>query len=262
MAVLPLTLLITSHLSAHDATDKKIKAKQETHSKWSGNIKIGLDSSAGNTNTSVIKGAGQIVHNKDFNKDHRFRNTAGISFKKGDRAKDRDADRIDTVDREAANYKVDYYLTDRSSARAFIFYESDNLAKIESFLMTGLGYSYDVLKAKRHTITLGGGISKVDLQYTDNSPSVEGPSGRLSLKYKGKISKNITLNQKLIYLGVDDNSRDDLFTVNASVTSIEYAFNKKASIVLEHDVTKYSSIPTTAIDTKDDNTGLSLKLKF
>lgn len=255
VVVLSMTVVFSGQVAAQDNHPEKNQPPPKDHG-WSGKLQIGLDSSVGNTNTRKIKVNGQAVHNKDFDEEKRFRHTLGFTMKKGDVAQSRGGDRRDTTDKESANYKVDYYLTERSSARAFGFYLSDKLAKIDSFTQVGVGYEHDIYKTPRHTVNLGGGISNVNLEYSDGTPSIEGPAGRVALSYNGKLTDSVSLDQKLVVLGMDG------LTMKTSNTSLEYAFTAKSSVSLDHEVTNYSTIAQTAIDKTDSSTSLNLNFKF
>lgn len=248
----PSMSLFSSQIFAH-TEPKKTPPKQHN---WSGSGKLGFTSNAGNTNTQKLKGAGSIVYNKNFNRQKPFRHTFGASINKGSNAKVRDGERSDTTDKEAANYKTDYFLSNRSSARVFGFYISDKQAKIDSLTMMGIGYEYDLFKTKKHTINLSGGISNLKLEYNDGTPTIEGPAARLAFTYKGQITKNISLNQRLVGLGMED------LTMKTSNTSLQYAFTKRTSISLDHEITNYSSIANTAKDDTDDSTSLNFVFRF
>lgn len=255
LVLLPLVALFSNQALAHDehAKTKKTPPKQQA---WSGSGKLGFTSNAGNTNTEKLKGSARVVYNKNFNREKPFRHTFGASINKGSNARTRDGERSDTTDKEAANYKTDYFLSDRSSARVFGFYISDKKAKIDSLTMMGIGYEYDLLKTKKHSVNLSGGISSFKLEYNDGTTPIEGPAARLAFTYNGQLTKNISLNQRLVGLSTDG------LTMKTSNTSLQYAFTKRTSVSLDHEVTKYSSIADTAIDDTDDSTSLNLVFKF
>lgn len=255
LVLLPLITLLSSQAMAHDEHPKTKKTPPKQQG-WSGSGKLGLTSDAGNTNTRKIKGSGRAVYNKNFNREKPFRHTFGASINKGSNAKVRDGERSKTKDKEAANYKTDYYLSDRSSARVFGFYISDKQAKIDSLTMIGVGYEYDLLKTKKHTVNLSGGVSNFKLEYNDGTPKIEGPAARLAFTYDAQLTKNISLNQKLVGLKMED------LTMKTSNTSLEYAFTKRTSVSLDHEVTHYSSIANTAKDDTDDSTSLNLVFRF
>lgn len=255
LILLPALALLSNQTFAHDDGPQVKTPPPEQHG-WSGNGKLGLDANAGNTNTRKIKGAAKIVYNQDFNPEQPFRHNFGVSVNKGSNAPSRDGVRTDTTDKESANYRLDYFLSDRSSARAFAFYLSDKKAKIDSFTMVGVGYEYDLFKTDRHNFNIGGGISNLKLEYNDGTPAIEGPAGRVALSYNGRITDKFSLDQTFVYLGSED------LTMKSSNTSLSYAFTPKTAISLDHEITNYSSIANTAIDDTDDSTSLNVVFKF
>lgn len=246
--------LCTGSVIAHDQPPGK-KPKPAQHG-WSGKAKVGFDSNVGNTNTSKITVSASAIHNKDFNAEQPFRHTLALTMKKGDVAREKGGERQDTVDKEMANYRIDYYLNDRSSVRAFGFHFRDKQAKIEGLTQAGVGYEYDVIKTPRHTVNLGGGINFLDLEYTDGTPGIDGVAGRIALNYDGQLTDNISLNQRVAYLGMED------FTLKSSNTSVEYSFTQNASVSLDHEITNYSRIAQTAKENTDSSTSLNLNFKF
>jgi putative salt-induced outer membrane protein YdiY len=229
---------------------------------WSGKLGIGFDSNAGNTNTRKSKGMANFIYNEDFNSQNPIRHTLGGAFTKSSRSNSRDGKQIRTVDREAADYKLDYFINERSLARAFAFYFADNKAFIDAGLMAGVGYEYGLFKNDTHRIILGAGLSMFDLEYIDDTPPVEGPAARFTLKYRGQYGEELTFNQQFVYLGVDDDNHDDIYSIRRSRTALEYQMNKHFSIELSHEITWYSRIPAAAIDDKDDTTNFMLKYRF
>lgn len=252
--IMPLIALFATPSFAHDEQGKK--AKKPAKEGWSGKVSISLDSSVGNTNNRKIKASAKAVHNQNFNTEKPWQHTLTAAVKKTSISRGRGQDRRDTTDQESLGYKASYFLTDRSSARGFAYYQKDALAKIDSFTMVGVGYEHTVLKTKRHAINLSGGISNVTIDYTDNSPSIEGAGLRVSAKYTGQLTDNISMKQKFVALGMEELTR------SSSNTSLEYAFNKRASVSLDNEVIHYTSIPTTAVDKTENSTGLSLNFKF
>lgn len=229
---------------------------------WSGKLGIGFNSNAGNTNTRLLNGNAHFVFNEDFGTRNPIRHTLGGAFTKGSFASSRDAKHTRTADRESADYKLDYFISERGLAKAFAYYFSDNQAFIDIGLMAGVGYEYGLFKDDTHRVIAGAGISMFNLEYSDDTPPVEGPAARLSLRYRGQYGEDFTLNQNLVYLGVDDDNHDDIYSIKRSKTALEYRMNEKFSIELSHELTWYSRIPAAAIDDKDDTTNITLNYRF
>lgn len=252
--------LFTLTASAQEATETQ--ADSPTAPAWSGKLGVGFNSNAGNTNTRNFNGNGQFVFNEDFNTQNPIRHTIGGAFMKGSFAPSRDAKHRRTADRESADYKLDYFLSERSLARAFAYYFSDNQALIDTGFMAGVGYEYGLFKDDNHRVIVGAGLSMFTLDYTDGTASVEGPAARLSLRYRGQFGENTTFNQNFVYLGVDDDNRDDIYSITRSKTALEYRMNEKFSIELSYEITWYSETALSAIDDKDDTTNITLNYRF
>lgn len=250
LTLIPLIIFSSSLAHAQDPP------KKPNNHGWSGTGKFSFDANAGNTNTRKFKGSAKIVYNKDFNKEKPFKHSFGVSINKGSNSRSRDGERFETTDKEAANYILGYHISGRSSARAVAFYISDKKAKIDSFTMFGVGYEYDFIQSKRNTFNISGGLSNVNIEYNDGTPSIEGPAARLKLTYNGKLTKNFSLGQSFTGLGMED------LTMLTSNTSLKYNFTKRTAISLDHETTNYSSIANTAIDDTDDSTTLSLVFNF
>lgn len=253
-------LIPQGKLFAHDAPaihgQQKAAVNKGKKSNWKGNVSLSLTSNVGNTNTGVLKSSAKAVYNTGFSAEQPFRHTISARVTMSDRSAGRGKDRIETKNQKGAGYRVDYFLSEKQSLRGLINYQSDNLAKLDSLVYAAVGYQHSLLETKNHKISAGGGIGYLDVEYTDNTPSVSGAAGRLSLDYVGKVTENFTVSQKLAVMGKSG------FTQQLSVTRLEYALSEKSSIALENEVEHFADAPITAIDNTDSTTGLKFIYKF
>lgn len=261
ISTLSLTLLLPSLAHAHDvAQDHKNETKkaqpESSKSPWSGKLSVSLKSNVGNTNTRKIKLSGNIVYNKQFNAKKPIKHALSASINTGSRTNKRGGDRIKTREQESAGYKLEYFLNDKSLVRAFTFYESDTLAKMDSLLVTGVGYERKLLNTKKHKIKSSLAVSDLEIKYSDGTPTISGTAVRAAVAYKGKLTDSVTYKHELMGVGTNE------LTMTRSNAALEYAFNKRSSVSLNNRVTHFSKVAQTATDKTDSTTGLSLNFKF
>lgn len=260
-STISLVFLLPSLAHAHDvakdhAGKTKNANKEQAQSPWSGKLSVSLRSNVGNTNTRKIKLAGNLVYNKQFNAEKPIKHALSASINTGSRTNERGGDRVKTREQESAGYKLEYFLDEKSLVRAFTFYESDTLAKMDSLLVTGIGYERKLLNTKHHNIKSSLAVSDLELEYSDGTPMVSGTAVRAAVAYKGKLTDSVTYKHELMGVGTND------LTMTRSTAAIEYAFNKRSSVSLNNRVTHFSKVAQTAKDKTDSETGLSVNFKF
>jgi len=254
--ILPLLFMLTVGQAFAQDTMAKFSEPRQEKLGWSGSVSLSLSSLTGNTNIRLAETSLNADYNKNHNPEQPFRHTITASVNVGDSAEERGGKRFKMRDQKNAGYKADYFLTEKSTPRAFVYYDSDSFAALDFRIMAGVGYGYEFLKTNRHVVSVGGGISYLDLQYSDATPGISGIAGRVSLDYGGQFTANISLKQKLVLVVTDG------LTVKKSSTSFEYALSERSSVALNNEINHSSVIPAAAIARTDSNTNLSLLIKF
>jgi len=247
--VLACSLSVSSAL----ADDKK-KVKPAKLGGWSGNFSLGLNTSEGNSNVGRANVGFLAKHG--VKKIGSIQHTLLGAYDYGDRGVARDASRIETKNDKELSYKLDYNITNRGSVIAYAGYEDNNKAKLDSQTMVGLGYELTGLGTKRHKFSAGLGLGHISVDYTDGTEGFSGEALRASLGYKGQITENISLSTGVVYLAADERK------MTRTLTKLDYRLSDRSSLVLKYKSTYNDTIPTTALDKRDNTTNLNVVFRY
>lgn len=230
------------------------KKQPEKTSGWSGKFAIGLNSLTGNTNTGLANASFDATYASKTPLTHNV--DASASY--GDRSAGRGKDRIETRNTKAAAYKAEYALDNekKSALIGYLSYEDDNRAKLDSHIMVGAGYSRNLYKDKRHSLSGSIGAGYLSVKFTDTTEGYDEPAGRVSLAYKLNLTDNISLNEGVVVLASDTNT---LIRVNSA---LRYKLTERVSVALTNKTTNNTFKPVTALDKTDNETGVNLVFNF
>ena len=220
----------------------------------SGNFALGLNTSEGNTN--IGRANISFLAKYGVRRPGSFEHTLLGAYDYADRGVARGSSRIETKNDKELSYKLDYNLTNRGSLVAYLGYEDNKKAKLESQEMIGVGYELRGLGSKNHRFSVGLGVGDLSVEYTDGTEGFSGTALRGSIGYKGQLTKRFSVRTGVVVLAADER------TMTRAVTKLDYAMSNRWSLVLKHKITQYDKIPATAIDKKDDNISLNVAFKF
>lgn len=247
--------LLTCSLSIGSAVAHDVKEKKKPKAGGlSGNFALGLNTSEGNTN--IGRANISFLAKYGVKRPGSFQHTLLGAYDYADRGVARGSNRIETKNDKELSYKLDYNLTNRGSLVAYLGYEDNKKAKLESQEMIGVGYELTGLGTKRHRFSVGLGVGDLSVEYTDGTAGFSGTAVRGSFGYKGKLTKRLNFSTGLVVLAADER------TMTRAVSKLDYAMSDRWSLVLKHKQTRYDTIPVTAIDKKDDTTSLNVVFKF
>lgn len=249
LTVLACSLSVSSVFAEEGKDKQPSKAK-----KWSANLSLGLNTSEGNTNIGRANVGFLVKHG--VKKPGSLQHTLLGAYDYGDRGFARGSNRIETKNDKELSYKFDYNLSNHRSLVAYVGYEDNIQAKLESQKMVGVGYEFTDLGSKRHNFSAGLGLGYLSVDYTDGTPGFSGEALRASAGYRGKITQRFSVSTGLVVLAAEER------TMIRSVSKLDYALSDRSSLVLKYKSTQYDSIPTTALDKKDNTTNLNVVFRF
>ena len=145
---------------SHDDT-----VKQQPVSGWTGQASLSVSSSQGNTNLGRLNVGLMAKHKSNTPWAHLIRG----SIRQSKAAKNRDADKRTTKDIKRLGYKIDYALSDKNAVVGYLGYEEDKKIKLDSEKVAMLGIERRRMGTKRHQFTVGAGIGKLAVKYTDGT---------------------------------------------------------------------------------------------
>ena len=219
---------------------------------WTGNFTIGFEQSSGSTDITDLNASFTLKHNENFQSNNPFRHafsaatdnektkTNGISNK--------------TRDKKSAAYVLGYYLDEPSHIEATVAYLEDMSTGIDEGKYASIEYIRKVLNTPAHQLAFGAGLAYLDFAYTDNT-SLDGVGAQVSYDYQGKLTNNVSFNQKTLFQATSDLRHN---TIN---TGLSYALTDNTSLSLAHGFTYMSEVPQNA-NKKDHNTSLKLSINF
>ena len=249
LAMFACSLPLSSAFAEEKKGNKPPKAKN-----WSASFTLGINSSEGNTN--IGRANIGLLAKYGVKKPGSIQHTLLGAYDYGDRGFARGSDRIETKNDKELSYKLDYNLTNRGSLVAYLGYEDNKKAKLESQKMIGIGYELTGLGTKRHNFSAGLGLGHLSVDYTDGTDGFSGEALRASAGYRGKITQRFSVSTGLVVLAAEER------TMIRSVSKLDYALSDRSSLVLKYKSTQYDSIPTTALDKKDNTTNLNVVFRF
>ena len=221
-------------------------------SAWSGQFSFGLSSLVGNTNTGSISADLALRYDTQQALTHNLDSSIYYSDWSSGRGKDRQESR----NAKMLDYRAEYALDKKSALIGFASYEDNNIAKLDTQAMVGVGYSRQLLKTKRHRVSGAIGAGMLGVNYTDQTPSFEGAVGRAFLAYRGRLTDKISLHENLLVLGSANS------TMTRVKTSLHYALSERTSVALKNQVVHNTHAPLTAKDKTDSVTSLNLVIDF
>jgi len=234
-----------------------LSANAETKNKqpklgWTGQVSLSMSSDQGNTNLDRLNLGAIAKYKNNTPLSHLFR----ASIAQTDTAPNRDADKRTTKDVKRYSYRADYALSDKNLIVGYIGYEEDAKVKLDSEVATMIGFVRQNMGTENHKFMAGVGVGHLEVKYTDGTDKVSGFATRLALGYDGKITDSVGFKTEYILMDTDER------TMKRLTSSLAYNITEKASIELEHEVSRRNKIADTAIDKKDDTTKLNFVFKF
>lgn len=219
---------------------------------WTGNFTIGFEQSSGSTDITDLNASFSLKHNEKFQQSNPFRHT--LSAASDDEKTKTNGVKTTTRDKKSAAYVLGYYLDEPSHIAATVAYLEDMSTDIDEGKYASVEYIRKVLNTSAHQLSFGVGLAYLDFAYTNNT-SLEGLGAQLSYNYKGKLTNNISFNQKTLLQATSDLRYS---TIN---TGLSYALTDNTSLSLVYDYTYMSEVPLKD-DKKDHNTNLKLSVNF
>jgi putative salt-induced outer membrane protein YdiY len=230
-------------------------AEEEANKVWSGKFKLGMASSVGNTNLGKLNVG--LLMKTGVQKPRSVQHTIQGEIAYAERSRGRGTESIESKNAKELNYKVDYYLSNKSKLIGYVGYEDDKKAKLDSQIMIGGGYERIKLGfSPAHRFSVGIGAVYLDVKYADGTPGFSEPAIRGSLGYRGKITDTISVKQKLVVLS------SKARVMSRVVSSLNFALTEKTSLALQHKLTHNSLIPATTLDKTDSKISLNVVIGF
>lgn len=234
-----------------------LSANAETKNKqpklgWTGQVSLSMSSDQGNTNLDRLNLGAIAKYKNNTPLSHLFR----ASIAQTDTAPNRDADKRTTKDVKRYSYRADYALSDKNLIVGYIGYEEDAKVKLDSEVATMIGFVRQNMGTENHKFMAGVGVGHLEVKYTDGTDKVSGFATRLALGYDGKITDSVGFKTEYILMDTDER------TMKRLTSSLAYDITEKASIELEHEISRRNKVADTAVDKKDDTTKLNFVFKF
>ncbi len=212
---------------------------------WNGKGELGYVSTSGNTDSSALNLALEILKNTEHWR-YRMAGTALITSKDGDK----------DTERYSAELQGDRKLNEKSYIFAVYRYDADKFGAYDPQQSITLGYGRELMKNDKHLLTGEVGVGYQKLEERVSGVSENQMIFRLMLDDNWQVFDNTVWNNHLLV----ESGSDNTFTLfNTGVTvSMTDAFALKVGWEYRHN----STIPPGTTDKTDTTTAVNLVYNF
>lgn len=216
---------------------------------WKGEAELGINSSSGNTEATVVNGR--------INADHEALRWLHNVFAETYYAEDQGTQ---TAERYALGYRPRYFLTDKDYAFGILRYDQDQFSAIDSRFTEVVGYGRRLLDTAAHKLEAEIGVGARQTQYVE-SPDTVGLAenealGFLGGKYEGQLTEHSKLSETLRVEFGEEN------TFIESVTGLTMVVIGNLSSKITYTVRHNSDIVGARGENTDTLTGVNLLYSF
>ena len=222
---------------------------------WSGNFTFGLEHSTGSTDANDINASLTLEHNKDFQASEPARHTLNFAVDT-EKTKADDGTETKTREKEAASYKLGYFLDQQSHLEGTVSYLHDISLQIDEKKFASVEYIRNVLTGPTNQLNLGVGVAHLEIAYINGQPEIQNTGGQVSYKYTGQMTKDFSLNHKGLLQATSDIRYASLDT------SVSYAMTDNTSLSLTHHFSTLTNDAGHQDDERNSTTHLTIGVKF
>ncbi|MCH9025506.1 MAG: DUF481 domain-containing protein [Proteobacteria bacterium] len=231
--LLAVVMLVTPAHGQETATEKS----------FSGEVRLGFESTTGNTDTQSLAGAvsakylrGRWVYSGRISGSGR--QDAGISAE----------------EQYHSELKVERHYGEKNYLYGQILYDRDRFAGVVRQLYETVGYGRRIVKTEKHELNLEAGVGARQTRLLDNTEA-DGAVLQLGGDYHWQINEHVSFKQELTVNYGSGN------TYTMSLSTLESALAGNLSMLLSYRVDNNSEVPAGSTKT-DTKTILALGYKF
>ena len=225
-----------------------VKGINVEHIPHEGTFTLGGNHTSGNTNTRALSAIGRVTLQA-----HRQRLYLETKYNYGD------ANGRETARNATAQYKYDYFLSDKDKffLNTFGLFEHDEFQNLELRTTLGAGLGYQFFNTGRTMLSGSAGLGYVAEDYT-NRNRTETPSIHWSWRFEQTLLPRVKIFQRLD--GFYDVSGDNAVRITAD-QGIRVTFYKNLYVALEYDY-RLNTVPAPGRKRVDESSILGVGFAF
>lgn len=214
-----------------------------TEKNFSGEVRLGFESTTGNTDTQSLAGAvsAKYLHGK-------WAYSGRIS------GSGRQDNGINAEEQYHSELKAERHYGEKSYLYGQILYDRDRFAGVVRQLYETVGYGRRIVKTQHHELNLEAGVGARQTRLLDNTEA-DGAVLQFGGDYRWQINDHVSFKQELTVNHGSDN------TYTMSLSTLESALAGNLTMLLTYRVDNNSEVPAGSRKT-DTKTILALGYKF
>ena len=238
----PLLAVVLLAAPAH-GQEAETETETETEKNFSGEVRLGFESTTGNTDTQSLAGAVSAKYLRG-----KWAYSGRIS------GSGRQDNGINAEEQYHSVLKAERHYGEKNYLYGQILYDRDRFAGVVRQLYETVGYGRRIVKTEKHELNLEAGVGARQTRLLDNTEE-DGAVLQFGGNYRWQINEHISFKQELTVNYGSDN------TYTMSLSTLESALSGNLSMLLTYRVDNNSKVPAGSRKT-DTKTILALGYKF